>query len=127
MWTNPNAYQRNGVQSGTLGSDHAGSRSRHVADYIAGMTDRFALDEHRRLYDVYEEKQMNVFNKYRQAIEEIVKSLSTEGKLPADLSLDQFPSNHPEIRHTATFRPTLPWCCKACRAETTQSCRTRRR
>lgn len=31
------------------------ARARHVADYIAGMTDRFALDEHRRLYDVYEE------------------------------------------------------------------------
>ena len=30
-------------------------RARHVADYIAGMTDRFALDEHRRLYDLYEE------------------------------------------------------------------------
>src|SRR5262249_50899426 len=26
---------------------------RVVADYIAGMTDRFALDEHRRLFDVY--------------------------------------------------------------------------
>ena len=26
--------------------------ARVVADYIAGMTDRFALDEHRRLYDV---------------------------------------------------------------------------
>lgn len=24
---------------------------RHIADYIAGMTDRFALDEHRRLFD----------------------------------------------------------------------------
>jgi dGTPase len=30
-------------------------RARHVADYIAGMTDRFALDEHRRLFDPYEE------------------------------------------------------------------------
>ena len=30
-------------------------RARRVADYIAGMTDRFALDEHRRLYDLYEE------------------------------------------------------------------------
>jgi dGTPase len=30
-------------------------RARHVADYIAGMTDRFALDEHRRLFDLYEE------------------------------------------------------------------------
>ena len=27
--------------------------ARLVADYIAGMTDRFALDEHRRLYDRY--------------------------------------------------------------------------
>ena len=25
-------------------------RARRVADYIAGMTDRFALDEHRRLF-----------------------------------------------------------------------------
>jgi dGTPase len=24
-----------------------------VADYIAGMTDRYALEEHRRLFDVY--------------------------------------------------------------------------
>lgn len=33
----------------------AGSRfekRRRIADYIAGMTDRFALDEHRRLFDV---------------------------------------------------------------------------
>ncbi len=32
-----------------------GSRetARLVADYIAGMTDRFALDEHRKLFDVY--------------------------------------------------------------------------
>ena len=28
--------------------------ARVVADYIAGMTDRFALDEHRRLFDVHE-------------------------------------------------------------------------
>ena len=32
--------------------DHAG-KARVVADYIAGMTDRFALDEHRRLTDPY--------------------------------------------------------------------------
>jgi dGTPase len=24
-----------------------------IADYIAGMTDRYALDEHKRLFDVY--------------------------------------------------------------------------
>jgi dGTPase len=27
--------------------------ARVVADYIAGMTDRYALDEHRRLFDRY--------------------------------------------------------------------------
>jgi dGTPase len=34
-------------------ADHvdAAQRARIVADYIAGMTDRFALDEHRRLFD----------------------------------------------------------------------------
>jgi dGTPase len=31
----------------------SGPRARIVADYIAGMTDRFALDEHRRLFDLY--------------------------------------------------------------------------
>ncbi|MGE0743596.1 MAG: deoxyguanosinetriphosphate triphosphohydrolase [Rhodospirillales bacterium] len=29
-------------------------RARLVCDYIAGMTDRYALDEHRRLFDLYE-------------------------------------------------------------------------
>jgi len=28
------------------------ARVRHITDYIAGMTDRFALQEHRRLFDV---------------------------------------------------------------------------
>jgi dGTPase len=32
----------------------AQARARVVADYIAGMTDRFALDEHKRLFDLYE-------------------------------------------------------------------------
>ena len=30
------------------------ARARLVADYIAGMTDRYALDEHKRLFDLYE-------------------------------------------------------------------------
>jgi len=30
------------------------TRARLVADYIAGMTDRYALDEHKRLFDLYE-------------------------------------------------------------------------
>ncbi len=29
------------------------ARARIVADYIAGMTDRYAMDEHRRLFDLY--------------------------------------------------------------------------
>ena len=29
------------------------ARARIVADYIAGMTDRYALDEHKRLFDLY--------------------------------------------------------------------------
>jgi dGTPase len=29
----------------------AGGRARHVADFIAGMTDRYALIEHARLFD----------------------------------------------------------------------------
>jgi dGTPase len=29
------------------------ARARTIADYLAGMTDRFALDEHRRLFDTY--------------------------------------------------------------------------
>ena len=30
------------------------ARARVVADYIAGMTDRYALDEYKRLFDPYE-------------------------------------------------------------------------
>jgi dGTPase len=33
--------------------DGEAERARVVADYLAGMTDRFALDEHRRLFDTY--------------------------------------------------------------------------
>ena len=43
----PSPWREKAEQAGT----HA--RARVVADYIAGMTDRFALDEHRRLFDLY--------------------------------------------------------------------------
>jgi dGTPase len=36
-----------------LAGGGAAERARLVADYLAGMTDRFALDEHRRLFDTY--------------------------------------------------------------------------
>jgi len=28
------------------------ARARHVCDYIAGMTDRFAIEEHRKLFQL---------------------------------------------------------------------------
>jgi dGTPase len=40
-------------QAQMTGSDEAG-RARHVADYIAGMTDKFALETHRHFFDLYE-------------------------------------------------------------------------
>jgi dGTPase len=36
-----------------LTGDKPSETARIVADYLAGMTDRFALDEHRRLFDTY--------------------------------------------------------------------------
>jgi len=36
-------------------ADQATERARMVCDYIAGMTDRYALHEHRRLFDLYDE------------------------------------------------------------------------
>jgi dGTPase len=36
------------------GSGAGDGRARVIADYIAGMTDRFAIAEHRRLFDFYE-------------------------------------------------------------------------
>ena len=37
-------------REGLAGLDEAG-RARHIADFIAGMTDRYALAEHARLFD----------------------------------------------------------------------------
>ena len=36
-------------------ANQATERARMVCDYIAGMTDRYALHEHRRLFDLYDE------------------------------------------------------------------------
>ena len=38
-------------QAAAEGRD-AGGRARVVCDYIAGMTDRFAIEEHRRLFSL---------------------------------------------------------------------------
>jgi dGTPase len=35
------------------GGPHEKQTARVAADYLAGMTDRFALDEHHRLFDTY--------------------------------------------------------------------------
>jgi dGTPase len=37
----------------SLTAGNKAETARVVADYLAGMTDRFALDEHRRLFDTY--------------------------------------------------------------------------
>jgi dGTPase len=34
-----------------LDATDAGAAARHIADFIAGMTDRYALTEHSRLFD----------------------------------------------------------------------------
>jgi dGTPase len=41
-------------QEKCLAADHQGARARTVSDYIAGMTDRYAVAEHRRLFAVGE-------------------------------------------------------------------------
>jgi dGTPase len=46
--TLPTEWQRQ------AGAPNTPETARVVADYIAGMTDRFALDEHRRLFDLHE-------------------------------------------------------------------------
>jgi len=39
------------VRQGDLAMPEAESRYRTVCDYVAGMTDRFALQEHAKLFD----------------------------------------------------------------------------
>jgi dGTPase len=43
----PSEWQAPGIEEG------GAATARIVADYLAGMTDRFALDEHHRLFDTY--------------------------------------------------------------------------
>ncbi len=45
----PDEYRQQALQSGTPGAD--ANTARIVCDYIAGMTDRYAILEHRRLFD----------------------------------------------------------------------------
>lgn len=48
--TLPTAWQR----SIALAGSHDSAKARVIADYIAGMTDRFAIAEHQRIFDFYE-------------------------------------------------------------------------
>ena len=52
LFAEPNCLPSPWRERAELAGPHA--RARLVADYLAGMTDRFALDEHRRLFDLYE-------------------------------------------------------------------------
>lgn len=47
----PDKYQQRILESGALDDETA--RARIVADYIAGMTDRYAIREHERMFDLY--------------------------------------------------------------------------
>lgn len=47
----PQKWQRRAEESGGL--NDAAKRARVVADYIAGMTDRYAIREHEKLFDLY--------------------------------------------------------------------------
>ncbi len=47
----PDNWQRRIKEAGA--QDDEGLRARIVADYIAGMTDRYAIREHERLFDLY--------------------------------------------------------------------------
>ena len=47
----PDNWQRRVEEAG--GTDDEAIRARIVADYIAGMTDRYAIREHERLFDLY--------------------------------------------------------------------------
>lgn len=47
--TLPTAWQK--VQNESVTDDDEAARARRVADYIGGMTDRFALEEHDRIFD----------------------------------------------------------------------------
>ncbi len=47
----PDTWQRRVVEAGA--QEHERERARIVADYIAGMTDRYAIREHERLFDLY--------------------------------------------------------------------------
>lgn len=41
-------------QLGRSGADNVAKQARRIADYIAGMTDRFAMREHRRIFSIHE-------------------------------------------------------------------------
>ena len=47
----PDSWQKRIEEANGLTDDHA--RARIVCDYIAGMTDRFAIREHEKLFDLY--------------------------------------------------------------------------
>lgn len=49
----PDQWQRQVEQAGGLTNDKALART--VCDYIAGMTDRYAIKEHERLFDLYDD------------------------------------------------------------------------
>jgi dGTPase len=48
--TNPSQLPHGWQEQGT--SHGSSQQARQICDFIAGMTDRYALDEHKRLFDL---------------------------------------------------------------------------
>ena len=82
--------------------------ARRVADYIAGMTDRFALEEHGRIVRAI--IIMNVFSLLKERIVDVIDGASGDGLIPKGLNTDavtvEAPRN-PAHGHVANNAPMV--------------------
>jgi hypothetical protein len=85
-------------------------RARLVADYIAGMTDRYAQDEHASLFDVPSQERMNLFKYFRDVVVASLSRWRRPGSCRAASTPRASPSSRRATAPTATSRPTPPWC-----------------
>ena len=98
-----------------------GDRARSAADYIAGMTDRFAIAEHRRFLTrrpscvraraaTFEQADfMNIFADFQPRVAALLADAIEAGRLPATLDLGRFVVEPPRDPRMATSRPTRRW------------------
>ena len=111
-----------------LPSDDERRLARRVADYIAGMTDRYAILEHRacltsrrtcvrRAKDsqgpaaLSRSSTMNIFGLFEKRVADALGRLAEAGKIPAGLDVE--PRRGRAAARSApmaTSPPTPPWC-----------------